>query len=54
MNNYDRPESHDCKLSPDSSCAGCEIIEEILNELEPINIVPNPSGTFSHPNRINN
>ncbi len=23
-------------------------------ELEPINKVPNPKGTFSHPNRINN
>jgi hypothetical protein len=24
--------NHDCKLSPDSSCAGCEIINEVLNK----------------------
>jgi hypothetical protein len=51
MNNYERPESHDCKLSPDSSCKGCEIIQEILepDKLLPINKVPNPPGTLSHP-----
>ena len=24
--------NHDCKLSPDSSCSGCEIINEALNQ----------------------
>lgn len=26
-----RPEAHDCKLSQDSSCEGCELIAEILH-----------------------
>ncbi len=28
--NYDRPEEHDCKLSEEDSCEGCDIIAEIL------------------------